>query len=117
MRIELGPEPGAGQREQPAAVAGLAFGVLVGEVAAAGAQHHEVPGCRKVGLQVVDRLPGGGVGEGERQVGGGVRAGLSGQGDPDTVDDALPGAGDQRRGSRGAGAGVPEGSTAPGSMR
>ena len=36
-----------------ALIAGLAFGVLVGEVAAVGAQHHDVTGRREVLLQAV----------------------------------------------------------------
>ena len=95
VRVELRTELGAGQREHCAAVAGLAFGVLVGEVAAVGTQHHDVPGRRQVRLQVVDRPPGAGVGEGERKLRGGVGAGLPGQGDPDPVDDALSRAGDR----------------------
>jgi hypothetical protein len=45
-----------------------------------------VAGCGEVGLQVVDRSAGGGVGEGEAQVAAVGRLGVAVEVDPDSVD-------------------------------
>src|SRR4051795_8989491 len=63
VHAEVGAEGLAGQGEHRAAVGVGDLGVLVGEVLPVGAHDHDVAGGGQVGLQVVDRVAGGGVGE------------------------------------------------------
>ena len=80
--------PGRANTGRPARVGDL--GVLVGEGLPVGAHDHDVAGGGEVGLQVVDRPAGGGVGEGEVQVARAAGLGVAVELDPDAVDDHAP---------------------------